>query len=156
MPAGPLLTLCPASTLSPLYSPILLFLNGSPSRWRSTHHQRQTALVPTSLLSPWDCAPWWPPTSSQSWQNHIWQGLLFHFLESKLPVPWLCSQPPQPDACLPLSTVESSAPILQDDTQRTLLFKNWIFYSFTFQMLSSFPSSLLETPYPILPPPLLL
>jgi hypothetical protein len=30
---------------------------------------------------------------------------------------------------------------------------NWIFYLFTFQMLSPFPGSPLETPYPVPPPP---
>jgi hypothetical protein len=33
------------------------------------------------------------------------------------------------------------------------LFKNWLFYLFTFQMLHPFPVFPLKTPYPILPPP---
>lgn len=113
-PASTLPPTCSVYTCTPL-SEWLAILRGNP------HCQRQTVLVSTSLLSPWDCTPWWPPTSSHSWRNHIWQGLfLFSFLESKLPVPWLCLQPPQPGAVYHSSTAQSYAPILHDDTQGIL------------------------------------
>lgn len=54
-------------------------------------------------------------------ESHLARTLfLFSFLESKLPVPWLCLQPPQPGAVYHSSTAQSYAPILHDDTQGIL------------------------------------